>query len=427
MPSKIFTKGSIVLSLIFVCMHQPSCKKIDGYNDVVSTDLTKPGPVSNVQVKNFNGGAYITYTLPDSKNILYVQAQYNINDKTSRQTKSSYYSDSVTVSGFAKSQDYNVILYVVSRANVLSDSVTVTVHPETPPYLLAYASLKLEDDFGGVNIQAVNPSGANIGIITIFPDAVTKKLEIVDQNYTNQDSINYSLRGYDTLPKSFGVYVTDQWGNISDTLFQTIHPIYETLMDKSLFKQYTLPTDVPKYQNNDLFNLPNMWNNNTTDFYNTMQPILPNSDKSFIWPAWVTFDIGQTAKLSRYTLWERSGDNDELLWTYGSPQTWVLWGRADIPKDEMMPVDSSNLPPVGSVTPNGWINLGVFHAPAKPSGLPNPQYTNADLSFWLNGFGFNFDLSLPPVRYIRFECFQTMGGTNNFFDMSEISMYGKNN
>ena len=311
----------------------------------------------------------------------------------------------------------------------MSDSVTVIVHPDTPAYLLAYAALKLQNDFGGVNIQTVNSSGANIGIITIFPDSITKKLEIVDQNYTNQDSINYSLRGYDTLPKAFGVYVTDEWGNISDTLFQTIDPIYETLMDKSLFNQYTLPTDVPKYQNNDLFDLPNLWNNNTTDFYNTMQPILPNSAKSYIWPAWVTFDMGQTAKLSRYTLWERSGDNDELLWDIWFPLGNMEYcgGRADIPKDEFMPVDSSNLPPVGSITPNGWINMGLFHAPAKPSGLPNPQYTNADLSFWLNGFGFNFNLSLPPVRYIRFECFQTMGGTNNFFDMSEISIFGKNN
>jgi hypothetical protein len=427
MSFQIKIQVSALLVFALGCFIVLSCKKTDGYNTVLSTDKTKPGPVTNVKVSNFNGGAYITYDLPTSSNILYVQAEYLINDKLKRQTKSSYYSDSVTVSGFAKSQDYKVVLRVMSRADVASDSVVVTVHPNTPPYLLAYAALKLQNDFGGVNIQTVNASAANIGVITIFPDARTGKQEIVDQHYTNADSIAYSLRGYDTLPKPFGFYVTDQWGNSSDTLFQTIHPIYETLMNKSLFSQYTLPTDVPKYQNNDYFNLPNLWNNNTSDFYNTMQPILPNSNKSFIWPAWVTFDMGQTAKLSRYILWGRGGDNNELLWTFGSPQTWVLWGRADVPKDEIMPTDSLNLPPVGSVTPNGWVNLGVFHSPAKPSGLPNPQYTSADLSFWKAGFNFNFSLDLPPIRYIRFECFQTMGGTNNFFDFNEISIYGNNN
>src|SRR5579872_4647340 len=106
---------------------QPGCKKTDGYNTVTSTDKTKPGVVTNVKVVNFNGGAYITYALPSSPNILYVQATYAINDKVTRQTKSSYYSDSITVSGFAKSQDYKVTLQVVTRAEVTSDTVVVTV------------------------------------------------------------------------------------------------------------------------------------------------------------------------------------------------------------------------------------------------------------------------------------------------------------
>jgi hypothetical protein len=397
---------------------QFSCKKTDGYNTIVSTDKTKPGPVTNVQVANFNGGAYITYTLPDSKNILYVQANYPINAKQTRQSKSSYYSDSITVSGFAQSQDYVVTLTVVSRANVSSDPVQVTVHPGTPPYLLAIPTVKMVPDFGGVNITCLNPAKANIGIVVIGPDS-TNKLQIIDQNYTNQDSTNFSLRGYDTLPREFGVYITDQWGNISDTVFSTIKAIYEVEMNKADFSAYVLPTDVLPF---DAYRgVQNLWDNIITEpTYNTQQPISP-----LIWPAWVTFDMGQTAKLSRFNMVGRTGDSPlgVFLWGYGTPQSFVIWGRPDVPVDEAMP-DSTGLPPVGGVTADGWINMGEFYSPGKPSGLPNPEFTTADLAYWQSGFPFNFALTLPKVRYIRFECLTNMGGTNNFFDINELTFWG---
>src|SRR5258708_26943970 len=90
---KIYKFICLSILAVTLALSQPGCKKTDGYNAVVSTDMTKPGPVTNVKIVNFNGGAYITYSLPHSKNILYVQANYQINDKINRQTKSSHYSD----------------------------------------------------------------------------------------------------------------------------------------------------------------------------------------------------------------------------------------------------------------------------------------------------------------------------------------------
>lgn len=395
---------------------QLSCKKIDGYNEVVSTDQSKPGPVTNIKVVNFNGGAYITYTLPSSANILYVQAEYMINDKASRQTKSSYYSDSITVSGFAKSQDYKVILRTVSRAQVASDPVTVTVHPDTPPYLVARPTVVIQRDFGGVNITCINRLQANIGVIVISPDK-TNKYQIISQNYANKDTISFSLRGYDTVAKKFGVYITDQWGNISDTLSATITPIYEAQMDKSLFQSYSLQTDA---RTGFGWVIQNMWNNSAqSPGYHTEQPIQP-----LVWPAVISFDMGKAAKLSRYTIWNRGIDGSGTwLWQAGAPQTWVLWGRADTPVDETMP-DADHLPPVGGTTPKGWINMGFFTALDKPSGLPNPQYTNADLDFWNAGFSYNFSLTLPKVRYMRFECVSNMAQTNTFFNIAELTFWG---
>jgi hypothetical protein len=421
MASTSFNKGIAYIICVMALAVSSSCKKTDGYNGIVSQDPSKPDPVSNIKVSNYNGGAYITYDLPDSKNILYVLATYKINDSTTQQTKSSYYSDSIKVEGFAQSKDYEVVLKTVTRANVQSDSVIVKVHPDTPPYLLTYKTLALQPDFGGVNIKATNATGSNVGIVTLLPSVLTNREEIIDQNYTNLNSIDYSLRGYDTIAKKFGVYVTDKWGNKSDTLSVTIHPIYETLMNKSLFSAYVLPTDVPNYQNG-LFNLSNLWDNNYGEFtYNTQQPILTTDAKPFIWPAWATFDMGQTAKLSRYVVWDRVGGSNEFVWTSGAPETWVMWGRADTPQDELMPADTSSLPPVGSMTAGGWINLGIYHAPPRP---PHNPLTNADIALWEAGLEFSFSIDLPKVRYIRFECFNTMGGTNNYYNMNEMSIYG---
>ena len=413
-----------IVSLILVLLAVVSCKKSDGYNEVTSTDKTKPGVVTNVNVSNFNGGAYITYTLPSSENILYVQANYQINNTTSRQTKSSYYSDSITVQGFAASQDYQVTLTVVSRAAVQSDPVVITVHPATPPYLLVRATLATQNDFGGVNIQAVDTTQSPVGIVALLPDPLTGKYDVQDQHYTNAASIQYSLRGYDTLPKMFGFYVTDAYGNVSDTLFKTVNPLFEMQLPKGLFQPYVLATDVPNYQNG-LFNLVNMWDNNYGEYcYNTQQPILATAAKPNIWPAWMTFDMGLTAKLSRYMLWDRVGGSNEFIWNSGAPQTWVMWGRADVPQDELMPTDTAHLPALGQATPGGWINLGVFNAPPRP---PDNPLTNADIAVWTSGFNFSFSFNLPKVRYIRFECLQTMGGTDNYFNMNEISIYGNPN
>lgn len=409
--------GITVTSLLCLCIWIFSCSKISDYKGVASTDMTKPAPVTNIQVVNGAGGAIITYDLPTSPNILYVLANYKINDQVSRQTKSSYYSDTIRVGGFEKSQEYKVVLYTVSRANVMSDSVVVTVHPQTPAYLQVLPTVVMKNDFGGVNISALNPLKANIGIITIANDPVTRQLEIINQNYTNQDSISYSLRGYDTIQKQFGIYITDQWGNISDTVFSNITPIYEVQMDKSKFGAYTLASDVPTGFG---WVIENLWNGNTgSPGFHTTQPIQP-----LVWPAVITFDMGKAAKLSRYTIWNRGIDGSgNWLWQAGAPLTWVLWGRETSPVNEVMP-SGNNIPAVGETSPGGWINLGVFKLRDKPSGLPNPQYTTSDLDFWNAGFSYDFSLDLPKVRYMRFQCLENVSLTNNFFNVAELSFFG---
>lgn len=393
--------GIVMLSIL-------SCKKSEGYNTPISTDMTKPDVVSNVKVDNFNGGANITYELPNSDNILYVLAKYKINGSVGRETKASYYKDTVTVNGFANEQDYDVTLYTVTRANVMSDPLTVKVHPQTPVYKLVKPTISITADFGGVNVKASNPLKKEIGVIIVAYDPATKMMEVQDQYFTKAATIDYSIRGYQNTARDFGVYITDQWNNISDTLKMSVTPLYEELLDKSKFSTYKMASDSPIGFN---WPLSNLWNGKSDgDGWHTEY-----GNKA---PYVGTFSIGKTYKLSRFVLFERYGD--DYRYRLGNPKDFSLWGsNVASPQDSQLPV----LAEVGAVV-GDWVNLGNYHFPDPPSGLPPGSTNAADDAFVKAGVNFNISINAPLVRFIRVAVSKTWSGGDAAHIM-ELSLYGK--
>jgi hypothetical protein len=401
-------KYIVLLPALFLAL-LTACEEGGRYVDPVSTDTSKPLPVSNVEVHNFNGGAHITYTLPTSENLLYVQAEYKINDVKTRQVKSSYYSDTVTVRGFAQSQDYDVTLWAVSRANVKSDPVVIKVHPDTPPYLLIRPTLEISPDFGGLNILAKNPLEETVGIVVITYDSVTQQQEIVDQLYTATDSINHSVRGFRDIPRSFGIYITDEFGNVSDTLRQELTPLFEQVLDKQQFFAYKLPSD------NEIaygWDLPYLWDNKV-DAYSNGWHTAPGGPL----PILCTFGLGGNFQLSRFILYERTA---EFTYSHGNPRTFTLWGSsASSPQDAVLPLFSE----VGTVV-GDWVNLANYKFPEPPSGLP-PGATNAqDAAFVLAGINFNVPINSQPVKFLRLAVSETWSN-GDFAHAMEITLFGK--
>lgn len=401
-----------MLLAVAVLLAYASCKKVADYNDVVSNDKTKPGQVTNVKVNNFNGGAYITYTLPDAENLLYVLAEYKINDHTTRQTKVSYYSDTLTVNGFEKSRDYKVTLYAVSRADVKSDPVVVTVHPDTPAYRRVLLTVKLATDFGGVNVQCLNPLKQPIGVIVLTTDSVTGKLVTADQYYTQSDNINFSVRGYDSVSRKFAVYVTDPYGNLSDTVSAVIKPFYEVQLEKSKFSPYILPSDAIPVST---WGVAGLWDGIIGVPGHGWTPAAGQA-----MPLWCTFDLGETVKLSRYKYWVRVKEYGiDFAYSYAEPKTWILWGSAKpLPADIEMPATARAGDTVGD-----WICLGAYTAYPKPSGLPVGQNTPEDDATAAAGFEFNVPLNSPPVRYIRYECLTNWSNTSGVL-IYEMTFWG---
>lgn len=385
-----------------------SCKKMDGYNEPVSTDKTKPGVVTNIKVDNFNGGAYITYALPNSPNLLYVLAKYRINDKLVRETKSSYYSDTVLVEGFAKKKEYEVTLYAVSRANLMSDPVVVKVNPDTPPYLLMKASLQVGAAFGGVKILGDNPFKKTLGVVLLDLNA-TGATDVADQHYSDALSLNYAVRGYAPVERKFGYYVTDKYGNVSDTTVQNITPFFETLLDRNKFSAYNLASDSPIGYN---WVLPNLWNGrNDGDGWHT----LPGG----IQPMVASFSLGLTVKLSRFIMWERYDGSERFAFSHGNPKVFSLWGSDKAaPQDARLPKSA----PEGTVI-GDWTNLGNYNYPDPPSGLKPTAHNAADNDFVKAGVSFDVPLVSPKVKYVRLCVGQTWSG-GDFAHVMEMAFYG---
>lgn len=142
-----------ILSIIIICTIA-GCQKPGGpalglkEAQKVSGKVA-PGKVKNVKVKNIPGGARISYTLPKDRNLLYVKAIYSTKAGGRQSVKASRYANSLTVRGFYNTSPKKVTLYAYSTGLVASDSVTVTIHPLTPPFKAVFNSLKAQAAFGG--------------------------------------------------------------------------------------------------------------------------------------------------------------------------------------------------------------------------------------------------------------------------------------
>jgi len=375
-----------------------SCSEELGMHQPIDKDGSKPGIVSNVAIKNFDGGATISYRLPADPDLQYVVAEYAINSTTIREAKASAHVTELTVDGFGDVGKYPVMLYAVDRSGNRSESVVVEVEPTEPAFRKVFKSLTLTEDFGGASLSFLNESQGNVGIVFLTADN-NGDLVQNDALYTSQGSGFFSVRGFDTVAREFGVYVRDRWNNRSDTIIKTLTPLYETLLDKSKFAEYKLPTDaIPGYTG--LGYVPSRaWNGRVEDLsWHTAE------GGGITMPLHVTMDLGVVARLSRFTIWDRPG----FIFAHHNPRKFIIWGSA--------------VPPNPNGSFDGWVKLGEYES-IKPSGLPVGQNNADDVAAAARGMEYSFPPGSPEARYIRIQVLQTWGNTSAFH-FTEISFWG---
>lgn len=245
--------------MLFALLAFFGCSEENGINDPKFIGSI-PAPVTDYTVESTYGGSIITFKMPASDDLLYVKAVYTLASGLTREAKSSLYKNFIIVDGFEKEGEYNVELYAVAKGEVSSEATMVKIQALTPPYLLTRNSLNLVETFGGVNVSFENLAAANLSITLLEKDSTNTWNEKYTHYFNSQKS-DFSVRGYESEPKDFAVFVKDRWSNLSDTLVKTCTPQFEELIDKKLWKKYELPGDHtlphPSYQ---MWKLENIWN-----------------------------------------------------------------------------------------------------------------------------------------------------------------------
>ncbi|MDN3667557.1 DUF4959 domain-containing protein [Algibacter miyuki] len=388
----------IILALILAFL---GCSEEEGAT-AMESNTTPPGAVSNVTIENLPGKVKLDYTLPNDKDLLYIVARYTLENGTAMEVKSSYYQNTMMLEGFTGLSEQEVAIYAVNRSETQSEPVKVTVSPLEAPIFEVFRSIELNADFGGVRINAQNPTQEDIALLAMQKNIQGNWEPLPTSIYTSASEIAQSLRGFDTIPQDFAFLVRDRWLNVTDTLFTQIKPLYETLMPRENMLPVTLDNDAELIASHT--EVRDLFNGGTLEWYDTYFTSRTVDTEDHL----VTFDIGTVTKLSRLHIWQFSEPiGDQRLYYYlGAMKTFKVWGANELNNGDL----------------SGWTLLGEFDV-KKPSGLPYGQEDNNDLVAAKDGADYEISIDNPAVRYLRIQCMENWAG-GDYMAVSEVQVYG---
>ncbi|HBX19837.1 DUF4959 domain-containing protein [Limibacterium fermenti] len=403
---KIYILGFVLALLFLGCEAE--------HPGPIGNDTTPPGQVSDVKIIPTPGGANLVYTLPNSGNLSYVEAVVNTPEGPILKFNASSHKDTISVVGLATTEPQEVLLYSVSENDVRSEPVSVMVNPKTPPYKAIFESMTMSEGLGGVEINFKNESNSEVAFYigrVIEAEFVEGKPFYFDK-VKNKERNRYLFWGYPAEEQKFGVFIRDRWNHYSDTLFATLTPILEILVDKSKFKAVKLQND-SEYFTTWNQKPTNLWDGIWSHDYDE-----PYSGNGTNWshgefkenaiakmPAAVTIDLGQEVTISRIVVnhyWQYSGD---------APRKSEIYGLVGYAENTI----SSSL---GAW--HNWTLLAEIEQtkPSTTGGSAEDDKTN-----WENGDVVLLSPPSDPVRYVRVKAVESWNGKQNW-DAAELTVYG---
>ena len=398
-------KKNIILSL-FVLSIFLSCEE-DSIRPLVDGDSIGPGTIENVVVENINGGANLTYNLPDNSDLLYVEAQFTRQEGGEiSKVRSSVFNNRLVINGFGEEKDFDVTLFAVDQSENKSAPVNTVVSPKKPPFLFVCESIAASPDFGGVFFSWDNPLLEEISVeVSVIDEfGVPQLLEVA---YSANVEGSLAVRGFEPVETTFVVVIKDRFGNKAPTKTFKIIPIFEEAAPKFNYAVVRQPHDSEDFNNR--WRLDRIYNGNVNggafNAYlsqgNWVDPD-PTPEYTGINAHMFTLDIGAELKVSRvfYHAPAYSG---------GAPRFFDVWG-------------TNQLNPDGSF--DGWVKIVDGGESIKPSGLPVGTNTAEDDDTAARGIDIIADSGAPSVRYIRFVNKQTWSEAPAL-QINEIEFFGQ--
>lgn len=370
------------------------------------TDGIAPAIPTNITVENTNGGAFISFTAPKEDDLLCVMATYTING-IERTTKASPYVNKLKVEGFGKVGEYQIFLKSVDKSKNESESVQVAIQPLTPPVELIFESLKVMDSFGGVKVFWENPTESNIIVETFKKE--DDDWTSVENFYSSAAEGKATIRGYQPEPVTFKFRIRDRWDNYSEFYETNNLPLEEVQLEKSKFRTVVaLPGDAPSHGS---LTIDKIWDGNTVS--NCYHGSGNDINRT------ITFDMGVTAKISRFKMWQRT-ESEAWLYSHNNLKHYVIYGCNEI--TEAMREGGTEIDGVMYPTFEGWTEILDARC-YKPSG-DNGKVSNEDKEYILNGDEQEVPIDAPAFRYVRIYMLENWsGGTTS--QIGEMTFWGQ--
>ncbi len=369
-------------------------------------DSDPPQPISNPQVVNFPGGATISYDLPDVTDLLYVRTKFVLPNGELQDIKTSVFSSSITVKGFARSQKYKLQLIAVDRSQNESIPVEVEIEPGDAIIYDIIRSMTYVRARGGFKVSWENAIQDEVTVGFLKKDAATGKLVPIESIYTSEKNANRAIRGQDAVMTTFAAYAKDTYNNYSDTLTFELEPLFEMLIDnKNFVAMPKLPAFTLHGWSNS--NLSVIWDDILVAGSSTGQVYYIQPTEGI--NAYFTMDLGVKVKLSRFRMWGRN----DYYFRLHNPYDFYLMGTNDL-----------SVAQNAASTDAQWIHL-INCISHRPSGLDSSQPATADdYAYAAAGEEFEFSEDDPEVRYIRFRVRKAWGGSNGLH-VAELRYWGE--
>ncbi|HBX21690.1 MAG TPA: hypothetical protein DEF88_14715 [Porphyromonadaceae bacterium] len=391
-----------------------------------------PGAIGEYAITPINGGATITYTIPNDPNILYIMAEYERNGKIFTE-KSSVHKNSLTIEGFHRVDKVKAILYKVNREEQKSEPLTVEFEPLESLIDIAQKSLKLQPAFGGIIAAWDNPKTTEFGVRLMVKDTIGNSDQLLtsEMYYSAFKNEKHSFRGFDAKKTTFAVAFEDKWGNISDTTRFTTTPFFETMVPKPYADfRSTIPYDNTSNLSTTQFSIGFLWDNKVNS---SGHGWLSKSGESGLS---ITIDLKQVAKLSRIV---RHPYHVNSLYGQANITDFEAWGIDKIDYDKIADksywLDSLSVRwgAIHGVNPttvlpsktfkDDWQYLGRN---TVPLGLTSTEQNEMSA----NGVESDVPVDAKPVRYVRIfvrgVTLITPPPSGNYFSSSEFTFYGDN-
>lgn len=356
-------------------------------------------PITNISVKNVNGGAIIKYTPSDDVDLLYVKAIFTNTRGEQHEVRSSMYVDSLVIEGLGDTQKREVKLYSVDRHENYSTPAIVTIEPLTPAVVQTQESLKVTESFGGFFLDFNNAARSALSFYIYKWVDEHNEYEIHDVYSSQQEEGRLTIKGLEHKLLKLAIFVRDKWENTSDTLYAEITPWKESLLDKTKFQLVKVMDDVSwdyheGYHSRLWDGQIGGWNWGHTEY-----PIP--------FPHAFSIDLNVNVRLSQFQFWQRL-DSQDLLYAHGAPKYFKLYGCEE-------GKDLQN--------PDNWVVLFDGEMKKPSGGAFGDALTQEDIEEAQRGHVFTLNQDVPFIRYFRFQSLMSWSGMETSV-MSEITLWG---